>query len=169
MRRKCNHNFDAISAFMFYHHDSPFQVMMLSSYPSNWFLLSGRGTEHDRDECPVGIKSLCALHNAIASFRFKISDGNDLSKDAGFKNLQSNWSLYQKKHAARCEMMKRVHRIHAVIAGRDICSFPNSCALLGSPWDIKRPVCGRERRQVLDVFVLSPSRERELLAAFQIF
>ena len=130
------HDFDAISAFMFYHHDFPFQFMMLSSYPSNLFLLSRRGTERDKGACPVDISSLCALHNIIASFRFKNSGGGYLGKDSGFKNLQPNWSLYQKKHAAWFEfmkqLMKQAPRIHAVIQGQETISLSSTSALLGT-------------------------------------
>ena len=109
---------------------------MLSSYPSNWFLLSRRGTERDKGECPVSIQSLCTLHNAIASFRFQISVNSDLTKDGGFEALQPNWILYQKKHAARYESMKKAHRIDPVIAGREIVNLPSACALRGTKKDL---------------------------------
>ena len=121
---------------MFYHHEPPFQVMMLSSYPSNLFLLSRRGTPRDKGECPVDITSLCNLHNAIASFRFKNSSGGDLAKEAAFRNLQPNWSLYQRKYAARIDFMKQAPRIHPVITGKEIFSLPSSCALLGTLSDL---------------------------------
>ena len=110
--------------------------MMLSSYPSNLFLLSRRGTPRDKGECPVDIISLCNLHNAIASFRFKNSSGGDLAKEAAYRNLQPNWSLYQRKYAARIEFMKQAPRIHPVITGREIFSLPSSCALLGTLSDL---------------------------------
>ena len=132
---------------MFYYHDSPFQVIVLSSYPSNWFLLSRRGTERDKGDCPVSIQSLCTLHNAIASFRFQISVNSDLTKDGGFKALQPNWILYQKKHAARCESMKKAHRIDPVIAGREIVNLPSACALRGTQKDLtvggKDDICSK--------------------------
>jgi hypothetical protein len=109
---------------------------MLSTYPSNLFLLSRRGTEREKGECPVDMPSLCNLHNAIVSFRLKNSTGGDLAKEAAFKNLQPNWSAYQRKYAARIEYMKRAPRIHPVIKGREISSLPSSCALLGTLSDL---------------------------------
>lgn len=132
--------------------------MMLSSYPSDLFLLSRRGSPRDSGApSPVDIRSLCALHNAIASFRFQISVNNDLTKDGGFKTLQSNWTLYQKKHAARFDMMKKAHRIHPIIAGREILNFPSTCALLGTRSDLT--VGGKD--DICSSFSCSLRSERE--------
>ena len=110
--------------------------MMLSSYPSNLFLLSRRGTGRDTGECPVDIPWLCNLHNAIASFRFKNPGGGDLTKEEKVKTLLPNWSLYQKKFAARIEFMKKAPRIHAVVEGTETFSLSSACALLGTLSDL---------------------------------
>ena len=110
--------------------------MMLSSYPSNLFLLSRRGTGRDTGECPVDIPWLCNLHNAIASFRFKNPVCGDLTKDDKVKTLLPMWSLYQKKFAARIEFMKKAPRIHAVVEGTETFSLSSACALLGTLSDL---------------------------------
>ena len=130
------HDFDAISAFMFYHHDFPFQFMMLSSYPSNLFLLSRRGSARDTGPCPVSISSLCEMHNIVANFRFNNPDGGDLTKDTAFNNLCKNWGLYQKKYDSRTKFMKQAPRIYAVLQDREIVNLPASCALLGTLSDL---------------------------------
>ena len=132
--------------------------MMLSSYPSNLFLLSRRGTPRDKGECPVDITSLCNLHNAIASFRFKNSSGGDLAKEAAFRNLQPNWSLYQRKYAARIDFMKQAPRIHPVITGKEIFRLPSSCALLGTLSDL---AVGGKTDKVCSSFTCALRPERD--------
>jgi hypothetical protein len=79
---------------------------------------------------------LCALHSAVATFRFNNSDGGDLAKETGFNNLYKNWNLYQKKYVSRTEFMKQAPRINAVLKGRETVNLPSSCALLGTLSDL---------------------------------
>jgi hypothetical protein len=135
--------------------------MMLSSYPSDLFLLSRRGSARDTASgvpCPVDIKSLCAMHNTVATYRFNNPDGGDLTKETAFKNLQSNWSLYQKKYVSRTEFMKQPPRIHAVLKDRETVNLPTSCALLGILSDL---TVGGKTDKACSSFSCSLRPERE--------
>ena len=98
------------------------------------------------------------MHNTVATYRFNNPDGGDLTKETAFKNLQSNWSLYQKKYVSRTEFMKQPPRIHAVLKDRETVNLPTSCALLGILSDLN---VGGKTDKACSSFSCSLRPERE--------
>ena len=110
---------------------------MLQLFLNNCFLLSRRGTKREADQpCPVDINSLCAIHNAIASYRLQHPNGGDLSKDSAFSKLFSVWKSFQTKYAARSDHMHKSHRIHPQVDGHEIICLNTANQLIGTTRDL---------------------------------